>query len=217
MARYGYLSMDWQSLISGQPTLAHVPESLRQRAEPWDLKAGEQLFRIGDSVHAVFTVIDGEVRLVRRALNGTEVVLQRSREGFFAEASLSSRTYHCDAVAAEKSTLLRFPVQAFRSALADNAGFREAWMIHLAREVRKLRAQCERLSLHSAADRVLHYIESEGSDGSVVLTQTRKAWAAELGLSHEALYRTLKKLQEEAVIQIDGNEITIGGRFRSNC
>lgn len=181
------------------------------------MEAGEQLFRIGDSVHAIFTVINGEVRLIRRARDGTEVVLQRSREGFFAEASLNSKTYHCDAVVAEKSTLLRLPVQAFRSALAEDAGFRDAWMTHLAREVRKLRAQCERLSLHSAADRVLHYLESEGIDGSVVLTQTRKAWATELGLSHEALYRTLKKLQEDALIQIDGNEITVGDRFQTNC
>ncbi len=43
------------------------------------------------------------------------------------------------------------------------------------------------------------YLESEGSDGSVSLTQTRKAWAAELGLSHEALYRTLKKLQADSI------------------
>lgn len=200
--------MDWQTLSSLQPTLALVPASLRQRAEPWDLAAGEHLFRIGDSVHAVFTVINGEVRLIRRDQNGKEVVLQRSRQGFFAEASLNSKAYHCDAVAAEKSTLLRFPAQAFRTALNDDAGFRDAWMSHLAREVRKLRAQCERLSLHSAADRVLHYLESEGSDGCVVLTQTRKAWAAELGLSHEALYRTLRKLQDAAVIEINGDEIT---------
>ena len=201
--------MDWQTLTAAQPTLAHVPESLRQMAEPWDLAAGEHLFRIGDAVHAVFTVLDGEVRLIRRDRNGTEVVLQRSRGGFFAEASLNSKAYHCDAVAAEPSKMLRFPVQAFRSALDEDTSFRDAWMTHLAREVRKLRAQCERLSLNSAADRVLHYLESEGSDGSLVLNQTRKSWAAELGLSHEALYRTLKRLQEDGKIDVCGNEIAI--------
>lgn len=208
--------MDWQTLTTAQPTLAHVPGLLRQKAEPWELAAGEQLFRIGDAVNAVFTVIQGEVRLIRRDRNGTEVVLQRSREGFFAEASLNSKAYHCDAVAAEQSILVRFPVQAFRMALNEDASFREAWMTHLAREVRKLRAQCERLSLHSAADRVLHYLESEGSEGVLILTQTRKAWSAELGLSHEALYRTLKKLQDDSIIHIEGCEITLGDRFRPN-
>lgn len=202
--------MDWQTLISEQPTLTHVPETLRQQAEIRELVASEQLFRIGDSVRAVFTVISGEIRLVRRSSNGTEVVLQRSRGGFFAEASLSSKTYHCDAVAPEESAVLRFPAKAFRLALDEDAAFRDAWMMHLAREMRALRAQCERLSLNSAADRVLHYLESEGSNGRIVLSQSRKAWAAELGLSHEALYRTLKKLQDKAIIQIDGDEIKVG-------
>lgn len=201
--------MDWQALTTAQATLVHIPESLRKKAEPWDLATGEHLFRIGDAVNAVFTVIHGEVRLIRRDRNGTEVVLQRSRGGFFAEASLNSKAYHCDALAAEQSTLLRFPVQAFRVALDADAGFRDAWMTHLASEVRKLRAQCERLSLNSAADRVLHYLESEGRDGVVILSQTRKAWAAELGLSHEALYRTLKKLQKDAILQVEGDEITL--------
>jgi hypothetical protein len=58
-----------------------------------------------------------------------------------------------------------------------------------------LRSQCERLSLNSAAERIEHYIESEGKDGRLVLKRTRKAWAAELGLTHEALYRALAALQ----------------------
>jgi hypothetical protein len=51
------------------------------------------------------------------------------------------------------------------------------------------RSQCERLALNSAADRIEHYIESEGRDGRLELKRTRKAWAAELGLTHEALKR----------------------------
>jgi CRP/FNR family transcriptional regulator, dissimilatory nitrate respiration regulator len=39
-------------------------------------------------VQSVFSVISGEVRLIRRDRNGSEIVLQRSRGGFFAEASL---------------------------------------------------------------------------------------------------------------------------------
>jgi hypothetical protein len=67
-------------------------------------------------------------------------------------------------------------------------------MARLTREVRKLRAQCERLSLRSAAERVEHYIEAEGRNGRLELRQTRKSWAAELGLTHEALYRALAVL-----------------------
>lgn len=203
------LDMDWERLSQSQSALALIPEPLRSRAEAWELAAGATLFRIGDRVTAVFSVIEGEVRLLRRGRGGTEVVLQRSRQGFFAEASLNSMVYHCDAVAAEESCLIRFPAQAFRDALNESVGFREAWMAHLARELRKMRTHCERLSLHSAADRVIHYLESEGADGCVDLTQTRKAWAAELGLTHEALYRTLRRLEDEGTIAVDGTQICL--------
>jgi len=208
--------MDWQAMSAAQPALACIPSALQALAECWQIDAGQILFRIGDPVHSVFAVITGEVRLIRRGRNGTEVVLQRSRGGFFAEASLGSKVYHCDVLAAEKGAVLRFPARAFRTALDDDAVFRDTWMTHLAREVRKLRAQCERLSLHGVADRILHYIESEGSDGAVTLSQSRKAWATELGLTHEALYRTLRKLQTEGTLDIDGDRIAIARRERGS-
>ena len=168
------------------------------------------MFRIGDYVRSLFYVISGEVRLVRRDRNGAEIILQRSREGFIAEASLNSKAYHCDVSVTQKGAMLGFPVLAFRAALEADADFREAWMAHLAREVRRLRSQCERLSLHAAADRIIHYIESEGTDGVVMLNQSRKAWAAELGLTHEALYRALQRLQHNRVLRIEGHTIAIG-------
>jgi len=204
--------MDWQALIASLPALATIPPKLRGVAERREIEAGETLFRLGDRLRGVFCVIAGEVRLVRRARNGAEIILQRSRGGFFAEASIGTGKYHCDAVTAETSALLRFPATAFRAALATDVTFRDAWMAHLAHEVLKLRAQCERLALKSAAQRIVHYIESEGADGMVTLTESRKAWAAELGLTHEALYRTLRRLQADGTLDIDADRITLSHR-----
>lgn len=202
--------MDWQALIDSQPALASVPPGLRAVAEHREIEAGETLFRLGDPLQGVFCVVAGEVRLIRRARNGAEIILQRSRGGFFAEASLGTKAYHCDAVAAEAGVVLCFPARAFRAALDEDVIFRNAWMDHFAREVRKLRAQCERLSLKSAAQRIVHYIDSEGIDGVATLMESRKAWAAELGLTHEALYRTLRQLQADGTLQIDADRITLG-------
>ena len=105
--------------------------------------------------------------------------------------------------------LLAFPVRAFREALEGDAAFRSAWMALLAREVRRLRARCERLSLHGAEARIRHAIESEGTAGTLVLAQSRKAWAAELGLTHEALYRALARLQAAGALAVDGPRLTL--------
>lgn len=203
-------AIDWAAVRAAHPALAHMPGALRQAAKRTELKQGEPVFRAGESASTVLYLLSGELRLVRRSREGTEIVLQRTRGGFFAEASMEAGRYHCDAVAGEAGELLRFPTRAFRDALAHDATFRNAWVAHLAREVRRLRTQCERLSLNGAAERILHYIESEGTDGTVVLTQTKKTWAAELGLTHEALYRALRRMQEQGAIRVDGDRIILG-------
>jgi CRP-like cAMP-binding protein len=205
----GNRNLDWKALARAQPVLDSIPATLRDIAQQVALDAGSTIQRLGDPVRSMLLVVSGEVRLIRRGRDGGEVILQRSRGGFIAEASLDSRTYHCDIEATEASAVLSFPATHFRKVLEEDARFRQAWRALLAREVRKLRAQCERLSLHTAGGKVMHYIESEGFNGSVTLNQTRKAWAAELGLTHEALYRTLKRLQDEGTLKVDGNRLEV--------
>ena len=204
--------MDWEALIESQPALAVIPPELRALAEQREIETGETLFRLGDRLRGIFYVVAGEIRLVRRARNGMEIVLQRSRGGFFAEASLNTKVYHCDAVVAEPGAVLRFPAQAFRAALAADLMFRNAWMVHLAHELLKSRARCERLGLKNAEQRIVHYIESEGAHGIVTLSASRKAWAADLGLTHEALYRTLRRLQADGTLDVSANRIILRQR-----
>ena len=202
------VTLDWPSLIAMEPSAGLIPSALCSVAKLLDARPGTTLFRVGDPVRHVYLVIQGEARLIRQGRQGETIILQRSRGGFIAEASLDTRAYHCDAITVEPTTLLQFPVSAFRNVLEDDAAFRRGWQSLLAKEVRKLRARCERLCLNSAIDRISHYIESEGSNGVVDLTQTKKAWAAELGLSHESLYRVLRKMQDDNLISVDGNRLT---------
>ena len=200
---------DWPILAADHPELAHIPPALRDAARLRAFAAGDTLFHQGERPKSMYCILAGEVRLLRRSREGGEVILQRSRGGFFAEASLESKAYHCDAEAVAAGRLLAFPVRAFREALEGGAAFRNAWMALLAREVRTLRARCERLSLHGAEARILHAIESEGKAGTLVLAQSRKAWAAELGLTHEALYRALARLQAAGALAVDGARLTL--------
>jgi CRP-like cAMP-binding protein len=185
---------DWATLIRAHPELASIPQRLRDHATDVRAATSDILYHIGAKPKSMLFVIDGEIRLVRRARNGAEIVLQRATAGFLAEASLDAIRYHCDVVAGRDSRIVAFPIEQFRKSLHDDEGFRDFWMTWLARELRKLRGQCERLSLRGAAERIEHYIGAEGRNGRIELRQTRKAWAAELGMTHEALYRALAGL-----------------------
>ncbi|MEB0272987.1 Crp/Fnr family transcriptional regulator, partial [Pseudomonas sp. 5B4] len=61
----------------------------------------------------------------------------------------------------------------------------------------------------SATDRITHYFESEGSDGAVTLSQSRKSCAKDLGLTHEALYRALRRIQNDGCLKVECNQLTI--------
>jgi CRP-like cAMP-binding protein len=186
---------------------AAMPESLKSAATRHDYARGESLFMQGAQPVALFYVLSGEVRLTRPSVAGGEAILQRTRRGFLAEASMTSPVYHCNGVAAETSSVLRFPVGVFRHALQEDAAFCSAWIAGLSRELRRSRAQCECLALKGAAARVLYFLENLGDHGRITLTQSRKIWAAELGLTHEVLYRTLARLEREGAIVIEGNTI----------
>jgi CRP-like cAMP-binding protein len=202
------VNLDWPSLIALEPSAGLIPSALCALAKQLNAKTGTTLFRIGDPVRHVYLVVRGEARLIRLGRQGETVILQRSRGGFIAEASLDTRSYHCDAITAEPTTLLQFPASTFRNALESEPVFRRGWQSLLAKEGRKLRAQCERRSLNSAVYRISHYIESEGSNGVVNLTQTKKSWAAELGLTHEALYRALRRMQKDDSMSVEGSKLT---------
>lgn len=173
-----------------------LPKALQAAATLRDFRKGDVLFAQGSRPLAMHCVLRGEVRLVRTAANGSEIVLQRAMSGFVAEASLDQTAYHCDARVIQPSSVLSVPIPKFQRALSEG-GFRDAWLGYVTAQLRRSRQQCERLLLHSARERVLHFIETEGRHGELRLGMTKKAWAAELGLTHEALYRTLRTMLDD--------------------
>ena len=108
--------------------------------------------------------------------------------------------YHCNAVAQSDCKLLAFPIAEFRLAF-DDPNFRDLWIQLLSYEIRHLRTQIERLSLKTATERILHYLESEGVYDRLISNKSKKEWSAELGITHEALYRALSQLKKKNMIQ----------------
>ncbi|MEQ1711005.1 MAG: Crp/Fnr family transcriptional regulator [Hyphomicrobium sp.] len=193
--------LDWNSISATVPLIGTLPDRYRQGVALRQVTKGEPIFRRGDKPRYMLAVLSGEVRLVRSSPHGGEVIFQRARRGLLAEASLDQPRYHCDAVAAEDSELIAVPRNAFRDALTVDV-FRDRWTTHLLQELRRVRAHAERLSLHKARDRIVHYIEAEGENGSVVLNQSKKDWAAELALTHEALYRALANMEANGELTV---------------
>jgi CRP-like cAMP-binding protein len=182
--------------------LEQLPNSLLQQRKSITLKAKRLLFSQGETPEYLYFLESGEIQLNRSAEQGTSCILQRIQRGFFAEASLFAAHYHCDAYSNQDCRLSAFPISYFRQQLGQD-GFYEVWIQMLSKEIKRLRNQSERLSLNSAADKILHYIATEGEKEGLRLQGTKKEWANELGLSHETLYRTLKSLEQQGRIKTE--------------
>lgn len=174
------------------------------------MEKGQAIFRSNDAVDAVYRVLEGEVCLTRFSPEGGEFVLYRARKGdFFAEASLFATHYHCDAICTHPGRCLRLPADALRQSLSDDPDFALEWIATLSRNLRLQRAAQERLGLKSLRMRVVHYIVDRGEAGRVELDQPVMRWAAELGASHEALYRTLAEMEREGLLQRQGQTLIL--------
>jgi CRP-like cAMP-binding protein len=159
----------------------------------------EHLFRTGDPVNRMFYVVSGTPVLLRTLESGQELVVQRGTAGeLFAEASLFSDRYHCDAVCESDVTCAVFDKQKILKALDDPAVSRSVLQIY-SRAIRDLRTQIELRNIRRADDRVLAYLSLLPADGNG-WRDPGLAWtdiARTLGLSHEAVYRALAALSRD--------------------
>jgi CRP-like cAMP-binding protein len=189
-----------------------LPEGVRRHVSLRQLVPGEFLFQQGDPASAIFEVVSGRLRLMRRTVDDHLVVLHTGRPGdLCAEAALFSDVYHCDAVAAVASRVQVYPKAPLLSALRKNPALFEAFAARLARELQALRARLELRNIRSARERLLQYLplSASGDGRTVAIDGHLQDMAAELGLSREALYRTLAALETEGAIERSAGAIVL--------
>lgn len=186
-----------------------LPENLWHECAWLSCMKGERLFPQGKKPDQMFYVASGEVVLQRLGAQGENIVLQRARQCFVAEASLQSSVYHCEAVATVAGELIGIPIALVRQALLADPKFAMRWMGMLNKELKRLRAQCERLSLKGVRDRLLHLIESEGQCGRLPLGAGLKSIALELAVTHEALYRTVADMEKQGILRREDGKILV--------
>jgi CRP-like cAMP-binding protein len=157
-----------------------------------DMRKGDVLFRQGQATSGLFRVVSGCVTLQRIGLGGDTLTLHRAvTSGFFAEASVFSETYHCDAICTEDGSVLKIAKADVISTMRSDPTFIEGFTRLLAVQVQQYRAHIELLSIPSAKDRVLAAVEAGYLDATVTELATR------INLTHEVCYRALKALCDD--------------------
>jgi len=211
--KYSYDRSHMKSVILPAPLKTLLPSTFHARCEGARCLKNERIFLAGAPPEWMFYVVIGEITLERTGLQGEPVVLQRTRQGFVSEASLKSAKYHCDALAVVDTTVIKIPIKDLSAELDLDPAFASRWINMLNAEVRRLRLHCERLSMKSVKDRVLHLINTEGQHGAYAAATGIKSLAGELGVTHEALYRTLAALEKAKIIRRDDGVLSLLGGY----
>jgi CRP-like cAMP-binding protein len=199
-------------MASSKITEDWMPAVIRAVAFERKLKAGEALFRLGDKTTGFYEVVSGRVRLVRVDRVGRETVLHVAGPAeTLAEASLFSGQYHCDAVANTDATVRVYPKRQVVSVFEKDPKALKTFTAMLAHQVMSLRTRLQQRNIRSARERVRQFLVlNTGPDGrSVELHGTLKDLAAEIGLTHEVLYRALAALERAGEINRAGNKIML--------
>jgi CRP-like cAMP-binding protein len=186
-----------------------LPPAIRGSAIERRLAAGQVLFSVGDRATGLYEVASGKVRITRIDSSGRELVIRVACPGdSFGEPSIFSPIYHTSAEAVTSATVRFYRKAVLLGELARNPQFSQSFMALLARKAADLVTRLERLNIHSARDRVRHYLVAGAEAGTIVLPGTVKDLAGELGLTHEALYRTLSGMES------DGEIARLNGKIR---
>lgn len=160
------------------------------------VEKGETLFHEGAKTRGMFFVLSGCIELRRYTENGSAIVIHTAKaENTFAEASLFSDQYHCDAIAISNSQVTELSKFGVSELFNSNIQFATMLTQRFARQIQEYRRKIELLAIRDANDRV-YFGLAEG-----LLQTDIKSFASEIGLTHEVVYRSLNKLTKLGKIE----------------
>jgi CRP/FNR family transcriptional regulator len=195
---------------------APLPEqALRQVASRATLRTyrrGEKLWEHGTPSTAFVVVASGRVKCWSPGHEARQWVSAVVRPGGVCGLApgVDGGTYTCNAEPLERSRVVSVPAPALRAAMEQEPTFSQHVARMLAREVRRVLAACEDVTLRSPLERLAHYLATQANGAGVVeLRETQTQIAAQLGTVREVVGRAFRALESRGVISRNGRVVRI--------
>lgn len=176
------------------------------------------LFTEGEQATGFYVVVRGRVKIYKLSAEGKERVLHVVHPGqSFADAAIfDDGCYPAFAETVTECELLLFPKQAFLNLLHHHSQLSINMIAGLSRYLRQFTIQIEDLTFREVPARLARYLLdlSDDSRADVDLPVSKSQLASNLGTTSETLSRTLRKLTDEGLIQVQGKTITL---LKTDC
>lgn len=199
-------------------TPSDLPPDLQQHTTRQSLAAGQILVQQGEAAEQLFWVESGRLRLV--SFVGQQMITHYFVEAgeLFGESALYVHSYGCTAIAESPSTVVAIPKEGFAHALQQSPALSQCYRASLTHRFQAVKALLELRSIHSARNRLLHYLRRRlpPNQSTVTLEKPMKAIASELALTPEGLSRLLSRLQAEGIINRKKRSISLAQQWLEN-
>ncbi|MEM9304363.1 MAG: helix-turn-helix domain-containing protein [Pseudomonadota bacterium] len=191
-------------------------EKIVRKSPPID--EGSFLFHAGEESHGVYVVRFGSFKSIRMLANGDEQIVGVHLPGeVFGLDGMANRRFNLDSVALEKSGVCSVSFDQLESIFDRFPTLNRQVMGMMSREVSERHSHQVLMGRRSAVERValflLRYserLESRGFVGtSFALSLSRQDLANYLGLQIETVSRTIGKLKEQNILEVDRRLISI--------
>jgi CRP/FNR family transcriptional regulator len=202
--------------LRGVPFLHELPEStlteIAGRCVEKVHMRGDVIFLEGDQPLGLLVVREGAVKIYKTGDGGREQILEIEGPGrAVAELPLfDGRPYPAACAAVHDSVLLMVRPRDFHELLERHPDVTRAVIGSLAYRLRRMVMLVQELSLRDVRQRLLALFQELAADGrSFELDLSPQELAARIGTVREIVSRTLAKLAQEGVIQVEGKTVTL--------
>lgn len=171
---------------------------------------GETIFREGQASDAVWVVKTGRVHLMKFLADGkvsTTCVMTRE-ETFCCLPALDRKQYPTDAVAAEDTTLIRIPSEAFHRAMARNPAFTRQTLCLFCDRLRQVE-QKSCMVYEPAEQRLAQVLLGLAKKFGATVPLTHQELAEIAGVTHETTTRTLNRFKQQGLIRSSRGKTTL--------
>lgn len=207
-------------LWSKSPLFASLREPQRARlaamAITKRLEPEQVLFHEGDPCSGFYVVTEGAIQLTRMSevpgAHPTLAVILPPQS--FAEAAMfGEEDFPATATALKPTTVVHFPKGAFIGAMREEPDLALAIVHAQAVWLRMLTQKIQQLTTSDSTERLVQWLEHHlPKEGALKLPITKKALAAQLGMTPETLSRSLRGLQDEGRLVVEGSQMRRGPR-----
>ncbi len=194
--------------------MVNIERAIKEIGRLKKYRKDELLFSAQQKADGLYYVQSGEIRVFKMDEQGREVEVVRLEPGdFLGEAILFvSSLFPFFAQAVKDSQVLFFDKNKIFKKIEEEPSIAKFFLNLLARKCIILNKRIETLGLQKVRQRLIQYLllNCSGEKQCTVELKTKKVELAKiLGTISETLSRNLKHIQDEGLIEVEGNKIHI--------